>query len=162
MNAPVILSRLETVTSLRHSLTRAKDERHKTRIRAIINIKEGATNIETARRFVVDPDTIRSWITTYNKGGTDALDLSRGGRPEGNPKWNQAIFEELVREIDKGGRYWSIPLMVEWLKEHHKEDVPESTVWYHIDRLDYSHKSARPHPYKGNKERQETFKKGAS
>jgi transposase len=88
--------------------------------------------------------------------------MSKGGRPEGNPKWNTALFDNLVKEIDKGGRYWSIPLMVEWLKEHYKENVPENTVWYHLKRLNYSHKSARPHPYKGNKERQETFKKGAS
>ncbi len=162
MRAPVLLSRKETVTALRLALARAKDERHKTRIRAIINIKEGATNAETARRFVVEPDSIRSWVKTYNNGGIEALNLSKGGRQKGTQKWDQTIFDNLVKEIDKGGRYWSIPLMVEWLKEHYKEDVPESTVWYHLDRLNYSHKSARPHPYKGNKERQETFKKGAS
>ena len=162
MKAPVLLSRQETVTQLRHSLARARDERHKTRIRAIINIKEGATNMETARRFVVESDSIRSWIKAYNEGGTDALDLSKGGRPKGNHKWDQSVFDDLVKEIDKGGQYWSIPLMQEWLKKHKNQDIPESTVWYHIDRLSYSHKSARPHPYKGDRERQETFKKGDS
>ena len=77
-------------------------------------------------------------------------------------KWDQSIFDDLVKEIDKGGRYWSIPLMQKWLKEHKKQDIPESTVWYHLNRLNYSHKSARPHPYRGDKERQEAFKKGAS
>lgn len=106
--------------------------------------------------------TVISWVKTYNKGGIEALDMDKGGRPEGNPKWNQTIFDDLVHEIEKGGRYWSIPLMVEWLKEYKKQEVPESIVWYHLDRLNYSHKSARPHPYKGDVEKQDAFKKGAS
>ncbi len=162
MKAPVLLSRQDTVIQLRTALARAKDEQHKTRIRAIINIKEGATNAEAARRFVVESDSIRSWIQVYNKGGTDALNLSKGGRPKGNQKWDQTLFEDLAKEIDKGGRYWSIPLMQKWLKEHKKKEIPESTVWYHLDRLDYSHKSARPHPYKGDREKQDVFKKRAS
>jgi transposase len=151
-----------SIAELRHALAHADDEAQKTRIRVIINIREGATRTQIVQRFSICPNTVRNWIRVYNDGGLDALSMSKGGRPEGNPKWNTALFDNLVKEIDKGGRYWSIPLMVEWLKEHYKENVPENTVWYHLKRLNYSHKSARPHPYKGNKERQETFKKGVS
>jgi len=151
-----------TEEELRHSLACAKDEAHKTRIKAIIHIANGASHEEVAQRLMVNKNSITAWVAAYNEGGTDALDLSKGGRPKGNHKWDQSIFDDLVKEIDKGGRYWSIPLMVTWLKEHHKVEVPESTVWYHIDRLDYSHKSARPHPYKGDTKRQEVFKKGGS
>lgn len=57
----------------------------------------------------------------------DALAMSKGGRPEGNPRWDISIFEKLIKEINKGG-YWSIPLMQEWIKTNHKKEIPEQTV----------------------------------
>ena len=69
-------------------------------------------------------------------------------------------FEELCKEIDKGG-YWSIPKMQEWIEKHHHKAIPEQTVWYRMDQLSYSYKGARPHPVQGNKDKQEAFKKGA-
>jgi transposase len=83
------------------------------------------------------------------------------GRKEGNPKWDKEPFDALAQEIDKGG-YWSVPRMQEWLKKEYKKNIPEQTVWYRMDTLGYSYKSARPHPVQGDRERQETFKKGAS
>ena len=74
--------------------------------------------------------------------------------------WDTRIFDDLTKEIDKGGRYWSIPLMCAWIKDHKKTDIPENTVWYRMADLKYSYKSARPHPYKGDTEKQEAFKKG--
>ncbi|MBP9760607.1 MAG: helix-turn-helix domain-containing protein, partial [Candidatus Pacebacteria bacterium] len=133
-----------TEDELRQALARTKDERHKTRIRAIIHIAKGATHRQVTEHFMVNKNTVTGWVSAYNEGGISALDMSKGGRPKGNHKWDQSIFDELAREIDKGGRYWSIPLMQEWLKKHKNQDIPESTVWYHIDRLNYSHKSARP------------------
>ena len=84
---------------------------------------------------------------------------NKGGRPEGNPKWDSALFEDLANVIDKGG-YWSIPKMQAWISEHHKKDIPEQTVWYRMNQLDYSYKGARPHPVQGDKDKQEVFKKG--
>lgn len=150
-----------SVKKLRQALARSDDEGQKTRIRAIINIKEGATHTEIVQRFCVHKETVTRWVKVYNDGGIPALNMSKGGRPKGNHKWDEKLFTDLTKEIDKGGRYWSIPLMCEWLMEHKKKEVPESTVWYHINRLDYSHKSARPHPYKGDQEKQDAFKKGA-
>ena len=49
--------------------------------------------------------------------------------------------------------------MQEWIEENHKETIPESTIWYHLKCLKYSYKSARSHPYKGDKEQQDSFKK---
>lgn len=151
----------DSVEALRLAVKRSRDEAQKTRIRAIISIKEGVSQTDAARRFAVCHNTVRNWIAAYEKGGVTALAMSKGGRPEGNPHWDASIFEELAKEIDKGG-YWSVPKMQEWIKEHHKKNIPEQTVWYRMDQLDYSYKSARPHPMQGNKERQETFKKGAS
>jgi transposase len=162
MAKALVLRAHDSVKDMRRKLKAADDEEQKTRIRAIISIKEGTKRSEVARRFVVSADTITNWIKAYNEGGIDALKMSKGGRPEGNPKWDASIFDDLVKEIDKGGRYWSVPLMVEWIKKHKHEDIPENTVWYHVTGLNYSYKSARPHPYKGSAEKQQAFKKGAS
>ena len=124
----------------------------------MLALKEGKTRTAVAKQLVVSRTSVISWVTLYNQGGTDALKLGAGGRPEGNPKWDAKPFEELAKEIDKGG-YWSIPRMQEWLTEHHQKDIPEQTVWYRMDQLGYSYKSARPHPMQGNTERQEAFKK---
>ena len=42
-----------------------------------------------------------------------------------------------------------------------KKDIPERTLWYRITQIGYSNKSSRRYPYKGDKEKQEAFKKGA-
>lgn len=137
------------------------DEAQKTRIRAIIDLQEGATRGEAAKRTVVDTDTITNWIKAYNRGGVAALKMSRGGRAEGNPKWDPTIFETLAREIDKGERYWSVPRMVAWIRECYGKAVPESTVWYHVRHLDYSYKSARPTPPRVTRRSSRRLKRGA-
>lgn len=152
----------ESIDDLRRAVKTSDDEAQKTRIRAIIELREGATRREAAKRTVVDTDTITNWIKAYNRGGVAALKMSRGGRAEGNPKWDPTIFETLAREIDKGERYWSVPRMVAWIREGYGQAVPESTVWYHVRHLDYSYKSARPHPAKGDPAQQQAFKKGGS
>jgi transposase len=154
--------RQDSIADLRRAIRESDDEKQKTRLRAIISIKEGSTRTETARTFVVSRTSVISWIAAYNEGGVAALKMSKGGRPEGNPVWDTAIFDDLAKEIDKGGRYWSAPLMQEWINQHYEKNVPETTVWYHIKGLSYSYKSARPHPHQGNTEAQEAFKKGAS
>ncbi len=151
----------DTATELRQKLRTAHDEAFKNRVKAILLALEGKKRYEIVAQLAVDPSRVTAWIQRYNKGGTDALIFSKGGRPEGNPKWDATLFDALAQEIDKGG-YWSIPRMQEWLKKQYKKDVPEQTVWYRMDQLHYSYKGARPHPVQGNKERQETFKKGAS
>jgi transposase len=160
MSAIIPITRCESVSTLRKKLAHSKDADQKMRIRAIINIKKGAKRREVAKNVVISRTTLVSWVATYNEGGTDALKMSKGGRPEGNPKWDTNIFDALIKEIDKGEHYWSVPLMQQWIEEHYEKNVPESTVWYHLTALDYSYKSARPHPYKGDAEKQKAFKKG--
>jgi transposase len=107
----------------------------------------------------VSDHSITNWVHIYNKGGIHALATNKGGRPKGSTVWKDDIFADLAKAIDKGG-YWSIPIMQKWLTEHHAVHIPEQTVWYRMDQLNYSYKSARPHPVQGNKEKQQAFKKG--
>ena len=68
--------------------------------------------------------------------------------------------EELVKEIAKQDKYWSIPIMQEWIQNHYKKAVPEQTVWYRMNKMNrMSYKSSRPHPYLGDKAKQDNFKK---
>ncbi len=112
-----------------------------------------------AQSLVVSRTSVIAWLALYNQGGTEALKLGKGGRPEGNPVWDDAPFQKLAKEIDKGG-YWSIPRMQEWLAVHHQVAVPEQTVWYRMAQMGYSYKSARPRPAQGSREQRAAFKKG--
>jgi transposase len=161
MAKPLSVIAQDSTKELRAVLARTRDEGYRKRIRAIIRIQEGELHGVVARELGASRTSLCSWIAKYNKGGFAALAPNKGGRLEGNPKWDASIFNELTKEIDKGG-YWSIPRMQEWVKEQYKEDIPKQTIWYRVDQLHYSYKSARPHPTQGNKEKQESFKKGAS
>jgi transposase len=151
----------DTATGIRKKLRTAHDAAFKTRMKAVLLALEGRKRYEIVEQLTVDASRVTEWIQWYNTGGTPALVRGKGGRPEGNPKWNTSIFTALAKEIDKGG-YWSIPRMMEWIKTHKHKDIPEQTVWYRMDKLGYSYKGARPHPIKGDRERQDTFKKGVS
>ena len=85
MKATLSLRPRHSVAELRHALAHADDEAQKTRIRVIINIREGATRAQIVRHFSICPNTIRNWIRAYNTGGISALKTSKGGRPKGNP-----------------------------------------------------------------------------
>ena len=150
-----------TIASLKQALKVTADAAHRTRIRAIIKLCEGKTKTAIAAELIISRTMLIEWVKRYNQGGVSALSLSKGGRPAGNPKWDNELFAELAKEIDKGG-YWSIPRMQEWIKGQYQKDIPEQTVWYRMDKLNYSYKSARPHPILGDRDRQETFKKGDS
>ncbi len=154
----IIVQEHETVAALRKKLKKASDEAYKTRLKAILLARQGKKRFEIVLQLMVDAKSVTTWLARYNKSGTEALVTNKGGRPEGNPKWEAAYFEDLTQEIDTGG-YWSIPRMQEWLNAHFGVNIPEQTVWYRMNQLHYSYKSARPHPTQGNKEKQDAFKK---
>lgn len=151
----------DTAAALTLAIKKTSDAAYKTRLKAILKAKKGAKRATIATELVITERSVSLWLSAYNKGGVHALMTKQPGRRAGPQKWRADIFETLAKAIDKGG-YWSVPRMQEWLKEHHHKDIPEQTVWYRMDQLNYSYKSARPHPVQGNKEKQDAFKKGAS
>lgn len=161
MALKITLNTKHSISALTQAIKQSSDEKQKTRLRAIINIKNGDTYTKTASIFAVTRTTLRYWVAEYNQGGIKALSMNKGGRLNGNPKWDTNIFDKLVTEINKGEQCWSIPLMQEWVENQYKKEIPESTIWYHLNRLNISYKSSRPHPYKGDREAQSEFKKGA-
>lgn len=151
----------DSLAGLHKAVKRSDDEAQKTRIRAIIALKEGKTKTLVAESFAISRTSVVSWVVLYNGGGTDALRMGKGGRPEGNPKWEAEPFEALGKEVEKGG-YWSVPKMQQWLAKEKELDIPQQTVWYRVRQMDYSYKSSRPHPARGSEKAREAFKKGAS
>jgi transposase len=149
-----------TIAELRMAMKKSRDEGQKTRIRAILAAKVGSSRNDIVALLSVSDHSVTNWVHAYNEGGLDALKTKVGGRPKGSTVWKDDLFTDLAKEIDKGG-YWSIPRMQAWLQEHKGKDIPEQTVWYRMDQLNYSYKGARPHPMQGNKDKQEAFKKGA-
>ena len=151
----------DTQSQLEKALKQATDPVLKGRLKAIVLRKQSLNPQEIAVRLLVSDRAVRLWITLYNTNGTSGLIPKTPGRKKGDGiTWDTSLFDDLAHEIDKGG-YWSIPRMHEWLREHRGKDIPEQTVWYRMNQLNYSYKSARPHPVQGNKEKQDAFKKGA-
>lgn len=140
---------------------KSSDEGQKLKLRAIINIKKGKKVKQVAEDLLVSRQSLSAWQRIYNDKGIDGLITNRGGRPEGNPKWGKKIFTTLAKHVKKTGGYWSVPLMQKWIEGKYSKTIPLQTIWYHLCLLEFSYKSSRPHPYKGDKRRQESFKKGA-
>lgn len=139
---------------------KSADEGQKLRLRAIINVHRGKRLIQVAEELLVSNKSVGAWLSAYNEKGVNGLITNKGGRPEGNPKWDTKIFTSLGEMIRVSGGYWSVPKMQAWIQTEFQKNIPEQTVWYHLNKLGFSYKSARPHPYKGDKERQMAFKKG--
>lgn len=150
-----------TLTELVAAKDKSSDDGQKLRLRAIINIKKGKLMRQVSEELVVSQKSLGVWLSRYNEQGVIGLVSNKGGRPEGNPKWDEAIWNELGKTIKNTNGYWSIPKMQEWINDKYKKEIPEQTVWYHLDKLGFSYKSARPHPYKGDRDKQVSFKKGA-
>ena len=149
----------DDVLWLCEAVRHTKEESHKTRLRAILQIKNGATKTAVAEAFGVNRLTVLRWIVAYNAGGISGLKHRKSGRPEGNPKWDTTIFDALMQAIRKEGGYWSAPLMQKWIEENHAVVIPVNTIYNHLKHLHFSYKSARPHPYKADVEKQNDFKK---
>ena len=140
---------------------KCSDEGQKLKLRAIINIKKGKKVKQVAEDLLVSRQSLSAWQRIYNNKGIEGLATNKGGRPEGNPTWDEKIFSAVTKHVEKTGGYWSVPLMQKWIEEKYSKTIPLQTIWYHLCLLEFSYKSARPHPYKGDPKRQESFKKGA-
>lgn len=161
MSKSIQLLNKNSVQTLKKALKTTKDEGQKTRLRILLAVKKGKLRKDIAEELQIHNDTISDNIRRYNKTGIEGLKTNKGGRLEGNPKWDKQIFKDLTKEIDKQDKYWSIPTMITWIQEQKKQTIPYNTIWNHMKNLNYSYKSARPSPYLGNKEKQEAFKKKA-
>jgi len=159
MNIQIKLKNKHSIAELQAVIKKSNDEGQKTRLRAIIKLKKDGTRTSVAKELVIDRKTLLSWIKKYNKGGTKELLVSKGGRPKGNLKWNKEIFKKMSKEVKKSEKCWSLRIMQDWIKEKEDKIIPIPTIWYHMQVLGFTYTSLRPHPYLGDKKKQEAFKK---
>jgi len=150
----IILECKNSYEELKFLLKKNKDELMKSRIKILLLIKKDVSRKEISERLSVNKGTITNVVKRYNQNGLESLRTNKGGRPEGNPLWDDNIFEGLVKEIEKQDRYWSLPIMKEWIQKHYQKAISEKTVWYRMRHMNQmSYKSSRPHPYLGDKKK---------
>ncbi len=149
-----------TLKELKQEMRKATDGRYQLRVNTIILLKEGEKSSKIRERLLIGSDTYCRWIRSYNNGGLKALkDIKITGRKEGNPEYDDYIFEELFGKLDLMQEYWSVIKMQKFVKELHNIEVPNETMRMRVKRAGYSYKSNRPSPYKGDAVKQEEFKK---
>lgn len=155
-----ILASTHTLAELIEAKNKSSDQGQQLKLRAIINLKKGKPIKQVAAELLVSRQSLSLWRKGYNQKGLAGLLTNKGGRKEGNPKWDAKIFDALTAHVKKTGGYWSVPLMQDWIQKKYHQTIPLQTIWYHLCLLEFSYKSARPHPYKGDPQRQASFKRG--
>lgn len=149
-----------TLEELKKEMRKSTDGRYQLRINTIILLKDGEKSSKIRERLLIGSDTYCRWVRSYNDGGLEALKNIRIiGRKEGNPGYDNYIFEELFKKLDLMQEYWSVIKMQKFVKDLHNIEVPNETLRMRVKRAGYSYKSNRPSPYKGDVVKQEEFKK---
>lgn len=157
---PITLNNKHSLPQFKQRLSKVTEPLERNRLKVLIEIKGGKNKAEVAKIFKMERGTVVDWVKAYNSKGFKGLVTNKGGRSEGNPTWDNKIFEKLSKQIDKQDQYWSIPLMMDWIKKKFHKEIPEQTVWYRMYRMnDFTYKSSRPTPYLGNDKKQKQFKK---
>jgi len=160
MPRKITLENHHTNDELEKEIKSTRDGRYRLRVQAILLAQEGLKSHEISEQLKIATVSFFKWKRWYNEKGLVGIkEVSQGGRPEGNPKWDNAIFEALYEKLDLMQEYWSVPKMQEWIIEHYNVEIPTSTIEYRLKVNGYSFKSSRPNPYKGDKEQQASFKK---
>jgi len=136
------------------------DGRYRLRVQTILYVLQNKRTEDIHKQLMVSTYSIFSWIKKYNEEGLEGLrTISKGGRKEGNPKWDNAIFEALFEKLDQMEEYWSAPKMQVWIEEKFGVTIPQRTIRRRLEVGGYSYKSSRPNPYKADPKLQDAFKK---
>ena len=160
MAKAITIIKHHTQEVLEKEIKSTRDGRYRTRVQVIVLAMQGHSSKAITAQLMIGLDTFFTWLKWYNQKGLVGLkEVSRGGRPHGNPKWDDSIFEALFAQLDLMEEFWSVPKMQTWIEEHYDVFIPEQTIHYRLKRGGYTFKSSRPNPYKGDPNLQATFKK---
>ena len=148
-----------TIEELKKEIREAKNGRYALRVQCIKLKKEGKRTKEIEEALLISRDAVSRWVRRYNKEGLEGLKPKKPtGRKE---KWNDELFKELFEELNKNRGFWTIKKMQKFIKEKHNIKIPEESLRRKIHKAKYSWKTSRPNPYKGDKQKQEEFKKNS-
>lgn len=160
MAKAITINRQHTDDELVRELKRTKDGRYRLRLQVILLVLKRYTSDQIHAQLLVSKHALFKWVRWYNQRGLEGIrDVSKGGRVEGNPLWDDSVFEALFAKLDQMEEYWSVPKMASWIQEEYKITIPERTIHHRLKVGGYSFKSSRPNPYKGDPNLQAAFKK---
>jgi len=99
---------------------------------------------EVADALIVNRETVTKCLQLFNKGGVNALKPKKAGRKEGNPKYDDEIFVELLKEVRRGEENeWSVYRMQEYISERFEVKIPESTIYYRLAKMGYARRGEK-------------------
>ncbi len=160
MGKAITVMRHHEEEDLEKEIKWTKDGRYRLRVQTVLLAMQKMNSDEIQKRLLVNKHSIFRWVRWYNEKGLEGIkEVSKGGRKEGNPKWDNAIFEALFAKLDLMEEFWSVPKMQVWIQEEYQKEIPEQTIHYRLKKGGYSFKSSRPNPYKGDPDLQAAFKK---
>jgi transposase len=160
MGKAITIIQHHTQEELEKEIKRTKDGRYRLRIQTILLAMRKMSAHAIQKQLMISNLSIFRWAKWYNNKGLEGIkEVSKGGRAEGNPKWDNAIFEALFAKLDLMEEFWSVPKMAAWIQEIHGKAIPEQTIHNRLKIGGYTFKSSRPNPYKGDPELQAAFKK---
>jgi transposase len=108
---------------------RAGEVKH--RIYMLVLIKEGKTRTRkaVAKRIGVHRNTIREWLSKYEKGGLDALvQIKSPGAPSGQRSLPDEVLASLRKRLSETTGFVSYIQLQRWLKETHDFSIKYKTL----------------------------------
>lgn len=163
MAKAITIIRHNTQEELEKEIKTTRDGRYRTRVQTILLVMKGNSSKTVTAQLMIGLDTFFRWLKWYNEKGLAGIrEVSLGGRPDGNPKWDDSIFEALFAKLDLMEEFFSVPKMQAWIEETYGVIIPEPTIHYRLKTGGYTFKSSRPNPYKGDPNLQALFKKTES
>lgn len=147
-----------TKSELIDRIRREKDSSIRDKYRAFLWILEGKKRAEIARCLGVSRTSIQQWVKRYNTQGESGLHRKAGqGR---KPIITPDKVEKIKEWVSEGEGVWTLKRMSLMLSEEEGISVTQQAIWYRLHESRWSWKTGRPTNPKGDKDAQESFKKG--
>lgn len=143
----------------------AEDADQARRLLAIAAVYEGFSRADAGRLAGMDRQTLRDWVHRFNNEGAEGL-VNRTA--PGNPRrLTPAQEAELAKFVEGGPASAGLGHLARWrcldlqalIRERWGVDYHERTVGKLLDRLNFSHITARPRHYGQDQDAMEAFKK---
>ena len=149
---------------VRRLAQRAKNAGQARRLLAIASVLDGCSREAAARVGGMDRQTLRDWVIRFNEQGPEGLiNIPSPGAPSKLNAEHKAFLARIVDEgptpaVDGVVRWRACDLIMR-LYEEFGLSVSDDTIYRTLNKLGFSHLSARPKAYKQDAEAIEAFKK---
>ena len=141
-----------TSDELRRLAARSKDANQSRRLLSLAAVLDGMSRADAARIGGMDRQTLRDWVHRFNQAGPDGLFDHWSAGP---PSWLSEEQKSELARIVEAGPDRAVDGVVRWrrvdlkrvIKQRFGVDYHERHISTLLDKLGFSHISARPrHP----------------